>query len=184
MIWLINFCKYMPPPRQCWFSIGSNDSPRLGYTLLVFGVLLGSMLSGWGGTFPLPIPQLPTSIPLERPSIVGTLVAWGDNSYGQLTPPPGLTDAVAITAGFYHSAALRADGSVVVWGDPAFGQTNVPAAAQSGVVAIAAGKFTAALKEDGSVVEWGDNRFVQTQLPPEGSPTWWQLRWAVITPWR
>jgi hypothetical protein len=34
----------------------------------------------------------------------GTVVAWGDNSYGQCDVPPGLSNVVAISAGFAHSS--------------------------------------------------------------------------------
>ena len=57
----------------------------------------------------------------------GTVVGWGNNSFGQASPPSNLSNVVAITAGDLHSAALCSNGTVVVWGDDTFGQTNVPA---------------------------------------------------------
>ncbi len=36
----------------------------------------------------------------------GTVVGWGDNSYGRATPPSGLTGVVAVAAGGAHSLAL------------------------------------------------------------------------------
>jgi hypothetical protein len=45
----------------------------------------------------------------------GSILGWGDNSYGQATPPAG-NDFVAIVAGSYHSLALKSDGSIVGWG--------------------------------------------------------------------
>ena len=41
----------------------------------------------------------------------GTVVAWGDNGYGQTTVPSGLSNVVAIAAGGYHSLALTAEGT-------------------------------------------------------------------------
>ena len=70
----------------------------------------------------------------------GTVVAWGNNSNGQTNVPPGLSNVVAIAAGFYHCLALRNDGTVVAWGWNNYGQTNVPAG-MSNVVAIAAGGY-------------------------------------------
>ena len=70
----------------------------------------------------------------------GTVVVWGDNGFGQTNVPPGLSNVVAIAAGFYHCLALRNDGSVVAWGWNNNGQTNVPAGL-SNVVAIAAGGY-------------------------------------------
>ena len=93
----------------------------------------------------------------------GTLVAWGDNSFGQSLPPSNLTNIVAVTAGYLHSAALCSNGTVVVWGDNTFGQTNVPSGL-SNVVAIAAGDFhTLALLANGTVVGWGDDTFGQLE---------------------
>lgn len=46
----------------------------------------------------------------------GTLVALGDNTYGQCSVPQGLDHVVAIAAGRYHSVALRDDGTVQAWG--------------------------------------------------------------------
>src|SRR6185369_9596179 len=60
----------------------------------------------------------------------GSVVAWGDNTFGQTTTPTSATAGVtAIAAGALHTAALKGDGSVVAWGDNSFGQTTVPPAA-------------------------------------------------------
>jgi alpha-tubulin suppressor-like RCC1 family protein len=40
--------------------------------------------------------------------------------------PAGLDQVTAISAGAYHSMALKADGTVVAWGDDEWGQTDVP----------------------------------------------------------
>jgi hypothetical protein len=95
----------------------------------------------------------------------GTVVAWGNNSFGQASPPSNLTNVVAIAAGYLHSAALCSNGTVVAWGDNTFGQTHVPPGL-SNVVAIAAGDFhTLALLSNGSVVGWGDDTFGQLDVP-------------------
>jgi hypothetical protein len=64
----------------------------------------------------------------------GTVVGWGQNTYGQGSPPRGFSNVVAIAAGSAHSLALRSDGTVVAWGAAAS-----PPAGLSNVVAIAAG---------------------------------------------
>jgi len=75
------------------------------------------------------------------------------------------TPAIAASAGFVHSLAVKADGSVIGWGDNLYGQTTVPSAATN-VVAIAAGDFhTLALKTDGSVVAWTLNDYTQCNVP-------------------
>lgn len=94
-----------------------------------------------------------------------TVVAWGDNSYGQTNVPAGLGNVVAIAGGMYHDLALRDDGTVVAWGGNDFGQTNVPTDL-SNVVAIAGGRgHSLALRVDGTVVAWGWNSFGQTNVP-------------------
>ena len=100
---------------------------------------------------------------------VSPILAWGDDSAGQLDVPVGTADAVAIAAGGDHSLALRADGTIVAWGDNSSGQNNVPQSA-SNVVALAAGDFhSLALRADGSVVAWGDNSGGQTTVPPSAT---------------
>lgn len=84
-----------------------------------------------------------------------SVVTWGDNTYGQCNVPIGLNDAIAVSAGRYHSLALRSNGTVVAWGDNRYGQADVPDDLAN-VIAIAAGyRHSLALKADGSVVAWG-----------------------------
>ena len=45
-----------------------------------------------------------------------TIVAWGGNAYGE-SDAPADADFTAIAAGYWHSAALTAEGSLVAWGD-------------------------------------------------------------------
>ena len=98
----------------------------------------------------------------------GTVVAWGNNTYGQTNVPPGLSWVTAIAAGESHTVALTSDGTVVAWGDNSYGQTAVPAYAYSSAVkAIAAGeRHTVALTSDGTVMVWGDNSHGQATVPP------------------
>ena len=86
----------------------------------------------------------------------GTVVAWGQNSFGQTNIAVVATNVVAIASGGYHNLALRRDGSVVAWGYNNAGQTNVPSDLTN-VVGIAAGAYhSLALKTDGTVVGWGN----------------------------
>ena len=73
----------------------------------------------------------------------GTVVAWGDNLYGQCTPPTSLSNVLAIAAGDYTSYALKVDGTVGAWGRNNAGQTDIPQGL-SNVVAIAASELQAA----------------------------------------
>jgi len=111
----------------------------------------------------------------------GTVSAWGYNGYGQIgdgtdgsgtnkvTPVDVFSGAKAISAGGYHSLALKNDGTVSAWGhngngqlgDGTYSNTNTPADTASsltGVTAISAGdNHSVALKGDGTVWAWGGN---------------------------
>jgi alpha-tubulin suppressor-like RCC1 family protein len=90
----------------------------------------------------------------------GSIVGWGWNPDGQATPPLG-TNFVAISAGDYHSLALRADGSIVVLG----AQSGITPS-ETGFTAISAGDLhSLALRADGSIVAWGYNDQGQCDVP-------------------
>ena len=56
----------------------------------------------------------------------GTVVAWGDNTYGQTAIPAGLTGVIAIAAGDNYNLALKSDGTIVAWGSSS--ATTIPSA--------------------------------------------------------
>lgn len=109
----------------------------------------------------------------------GVIMAGGDNSKGQLgdgttsshlsaVQVHGLSNMVAVAAGYQHSLALKNDGTVWAWGDNSNGQLGIgsnieqlkPVQIQglSGIIAIAGGgNHSLALKNDGTVWAWGDN---------------------------
>ncbi len=117
----------------------------------------------------------------------GTVFAWGQNDQGQLgigsastglyampSPVMGLTNIVAIKAGYRHSMALRADGVVFAWGFNSAGQlgngtigANTPCGCNPtptavpgliDVAAIGAGhEHSLAVMNDGTVRAWGQN---------------------------
>jgi hypothetical protein len=122
----------------------------------------------------------------------GTVWTWGDNQVGQLglgyadtashpTPEmvPGLNGVTAIAAGYWHSLALKSDGTVWAWGrnlDGQLGNGNtadqyspVQVTVVSGLVrSIAAGAYhNLAVLSDRSLVVWGWNGYSQLN-PPQG----------------
>jgi hypothetical protein len=95
----------------------------------------------------------------------GTVVAWGSNGSGQTNVPSGLTNAVAIAGGGYHSLALQSNGTVVAWGYNGDNQTLVPTGLSNVMAVAAGGRHSLALQSSGTVVAWGDNEFGQATVP-------------------
>jgi alpha-tubulin suppressor-like RCC1 family protein len=113
----------------------------------------------------------------------GQIYCWGSNSYGQLgdgtatnrlTPTlvsGGFTDWVAVSAGRYHTCALRSNGQIYCWGANFVGQlgdgtaTNrsTPTLVSGGftdwVAVFAGGSHTCGVRSAGSLYCWGDNSY-------------------------
>src|SRR5204863_545492 len=92
----------------------------------------------------------------------GSIVAWGDDSFGQINLPTAIQTqpAIQIAAGNIHSLALLNNGTVIGWG-PApgqfgdYGQCTVPSGLGQ-VTEIAAGAVhSLALRGDGTLLAWG-----------------------------
>ena len=80
----------------------------------------------------------------------GTVVAWGNNSYGQTNVPAGLSNVVEIVAGGYHSLALRRDGTAIAWGYNGSGALRIPVGVVN-IVALGAGlDYSLAIMNDGT----------------------------------
>ncbi len=112
----------------------------------------------------------------------GTVWAWGNNFAGELgngtfngsnstaAQVSGLSGVTAIAGGFYHSLALKNDGTVSAWGYNVDGElgngsntnssTPVQVSGLSGVTAIAGGgNHSLAVKNGGTVWAWGYNYY-------------------------
>jgi hypothetical protein len=106
----------------------------------------------------------------------GAVVCWGNDVYGQATPPPFVDGtsgtASAIAAGGFHNCAIQTGtGAVVCWGNNDIGQAT-PSPSVDGTSgtasAIAAGhSHSCAIQAGtGAVVCWGYNFYGQATPPP------------------
>ena len=163
-------------PTFQWFKDGKAVAGQTNLSLVVHGVLpeeagLYRLEAYLGGTDPiqssrsLRVDVLRFSRPAARERLVGTVIAWGDDTFGQTTLPGGIGPVSAVAAGFAHSLALRTNGTVVAWGSDSRGQARVPTDL-TGIVAIAAGAaHSVALTTEGRVLCWGDNTRGQSSVP-------------------
>jgi len=111
----------------------------------------------------------------------GTLWAWGSNSTGQLgdnTATPRITPLTTfaggtnwkqVSGGYFHTTAIKTDGTLWTWGDNAAGrlgdnttiQRNTPVTTFTGGTnwkqVTCRGTHTAAVKTDGTLWTWGTN---------------------------
>lgn len=135
------------------------------HCLALMSAASGGTVFAWDRTGPTSVPWTPYPVvgvaagSFHSLALLanGSVMAWGDNSWGQTNVPPGLGFAMAVAGGGRHSLALQADGTVAAWGDNTYGQCAVPPFL-SNVVAIAAGNlFSLALTANGVVVAWGDD---------------------------
>ncbi len=114
----------------------------------------------------------------------GTVWAWGDNRFGSLgngkmpehsvqpVKVEGLDHVVAIATGYWHSFAMKSDGTIWGWGHNNLAQVDgslqsiaqrVQFTALTNVVALAMGnEHSVALKSDGTVHTWGSNEYGQS----------------------
>lgn len=113
----------------------------------------------------------------------GTLWSWGANDYGQLgqniattinrsspVQVGALTTWLNVACGWYHSIAIKTDGTLWTWGYNTYGALginvgigNYSSPKQVGALttwASASGgiEFTAAIKTDGTLWSWGRNQ--------------------------
>jgi len=99
----------------------------------------------------------------------GSIVAWGNNTYGQCDVPSPNTGFVSVSAGAVHGLGLKENGSIVAWGNNSLGQCLVPSPNEE-FVAVAGGTYhSLGLKEDSSIVAWGSDQYFQCYVPSPNS---------------
>jgi len=80
--------------------------------------------------------------------------------------PAGLTGVVAIACGWFHSLAVKSNGTVVVWGDNTYSQTNAPAGLTNAKTIAGGNAHSLSSESNGTMVAWGNNYFGQINFPP------------------
>jgi hypothetical protein len=97
----------------------------------------------------------------------GTIACWGDNTYGQATPPVGSFSQVS--AGESHTCGVRTDGTIACWGDNTAGN-GTPAMPPGGSFSqVSAGwSHTCGVRTDGTIACWGLNGYGEA-IPPAGT---------------
>ena len=98
------------------------------------------------------------------------VVCWGDDRWGQSTPPKG--SFTTVSAGFFSSCGLKSDGAVACWGrNQPPNYSLISGVPTSGMfVDVKVGHYindehACALSNTGSVTCWGSNVYKQTEVP-------------------
>lgn len=172
----------MPRSLEAVIDIESHGD----HTLVLYEIIPSYELVQWG--------QNATALPTTRTNFTeiaagvnhtlaitadtGSVVAWGDDSYGQSTVPDTISNTVAIANGTHHSLALDNTGVLWGWGRNDNGQLDIPD--NLGLIdIIAAGRdfsIVHAISDTGQLDELGIPIFQSTltmwgnsakTLPPE-----------------
>jgi hypothetical protein len=99
----------------------------------------------------------------------GSIAAWGDDSYSQVSGTPAGNGFVQVAGASSHALALTTNGSIVSWGDDSYNQvTDTPAGNDFAQVA-GGGSHSLALKSDDSIVSWGRDDYNQVTDTPAGN---------------
>jgi len=101
----------------------------------------------------------------------GSLVSWGSDYYGGVSGTPAGNDYTAVSAGGYHSVAIRTDGTLVAWGGDNNGEVSRTPTTGT-YTAVAAGTYhSVAIRTDGTLVSWGNYDEAVTRTPTTGTYT-------------
>jgi alpha-tubulin suppressor-like RCC1 family protein len=159
-----------PMGYQWWFNgVPSGNGPQLG---------LGPVSFNQSGYYEVAITNdFGVAVGPKTLLTIVSVMTWTPPGYSPppAGPPPGVTNLVALSAGYAHVVGLRSDGTVSAWSvvpvPPAV--TNVPAGLSNVTSISAYDNYTFAVRRDGTVVSWGG-----MSVPPglvgvtQAIPTW------------
>ncbi|WP_158279818.1 immunoglobulin domain-containing protein [Coraliomargarita sinensis] len=176
----------MPAGISDWIHVACSQSTASG-GLATVGVREDGTVLAWGDGANAQVSALPVGISARHVALGtghglavlrdGGIVGWGDDSYGQATPPtePDEPGARRVAAGVRHSIALMEDGTLRGWGSnytPSgwsssyTGQASPPSGSSFG--AIDCGYYHGiALRVGygGAIETWGSNGSGQLDVP-------------------
>ena len=126
------------------------------YSYVVCGVRTNGRAECWG-SYHLHLPDTYQQVVTGANHVCalkldGTLACYGDDTYGQATPPGGTY--TQLTAGQFHNCAVKTDQSIECWGDDTYGQASPPAGSFVQVDANASG--CCAVTTAGAIEYWGN----------------------------
>ena len=133
LAWGGNFSgQTSPPSLYVSDGVGGFVTKQLVAVDIAAGLSHSLALTGTGGVSGgIPLYQSPSNPAVKTPVRAGVILAWGDDSYGQSTPPNmrSTTDPnyrawdqtrritwAGLAAGGYHSVAVDTQGYVYCWG--------------------------------------------------------------------
>ena len=94
----------------------------------------------------------------------GTVACWGENNYGQATPPDGTFTSVS--AGDLQTCGVRTDGTLACWGANWHGRSTPPEGKFQSVSTL--WDHSCGLRTDGTAKCWGHD-IVGQSTPPDGT---------------
>jgi hypothetical protein len=139
-----------------WRKNGTNVPAATNATLV-----FGSIQLSDAGTFSVSasnalghVTSRVAKMTVENYPLPSTIVAWGDNTYGQINLPTGETNVVALTAGGYGTIFLRQDGTMGGFGSPPVSPPTFALLPRVATV-TSYGSYALALGQDGTPVSFG-----------------------------
>jgi alpha-tubulin suppressor-like RCC1 family protein len=166
----------------CW---GYNAAGQLGNNTLV-NQTIGTFVRKSDGSKLASVTSLALSWLNSCAVSMGQVYCWGDNAYYQgglgttadtwlANPVPGISNAVEVASGTYHTCARLSDGKVMCWGlndngqiginttvtqkTPTYVLDETGTAPLTGVTDIAVGSKHNCVLRSGGVYCWGDNAY-------------------------